>query len=321
MIYKRLPSVGKAAVDRLRYSAGLLPRVPPDLEPGRPAVVISVDFELAWALRYDRGVANPLERAIEAARRTRTHVPLLLDLFDHYKVPATWATVGHLFLERCECRGGRAHPDMIRPSFFENENWRYAHGDWYDDDPCSSWSEAPEWYAPDLIRDILSRPVQHEVACHTFSHIPCNQEHCPPDLLRAELQECQRLASEWDLVLRSFVFPANLAGNLAVLKELGFQNYRFHGYYHLDIPKRDEWGLLRLPGGIFLERPSGFPVKAWVNSLHRCVARAIQTGTLLHLWLHPSCSRENVTQVLPALLDDLVSRREVVPILRMMDLS
>ena len=86
---------------------------------------------------------------------------------------------------------GMAHPGMLRPPYFENEFWRYRSGDWYEHDPCSSVEQAPEWYAPDLIRDILSAKVKHEIACHTFSHIDCSDKHCPPELMEAELAECQ----------------------------------------------------------------------------------------------------------------------------------
>ena len=207
-------------VDNLRYRLGWLPRVNPhqrfEFSPGkRAAIVISADLELAWAWRYDRQDPQQPNLAIRMAHQTRDNMPKLLELFDRYEIPVTWAIVGHLFLDGCELENGKAHSGMLRPPYFENEFWRYRSGDWYEHDPCSSAEQAPEWYAPDLIRDILSAKVKHEIACHTFSHIDCSDKNCSPELMDAELAECRRLAQEWGIDLKSFVFPGNLTGNLA----------------------------------------------------------------------------------------------------------
>ena len=77
----------------------------------RASGTISADFEIAWAFR-GRSEEERLQRAI----RCRHNVPYLVRILEETGIPITWATVGHLFLERCE-RGpsGLAHPEMPRP--------------------------------------------------------------------------------------------------------------------------------------------------------------------------------------------------------------
>ncbi|MDZ7336935.1 MAG: polysaccharide deacetylase family protein [candidate division KSB1 bacterium] len=256
-----------------------------------------------------RNHSDPLALALQKAEQTRRNMPLLLDLFDRFNVPVTWAIVGHLFLEHCHRENGRPHPDLPRPAHFENEHWRYTQGDWYDADPCSDYRHAPAWYAPDLIQAILSAKLKHEIACHTFSHIDCSDAHCPPEVMEAELAECQRLAARWGIKLKSFVFPGNLPGNHASLKRHGFAAYRWHNGNELDVARQDTLGLWQIPGGLCWEKPKGWPVEAWIGALRRCVDRALETSTVLHLWFHPSCDPVNVETIFPALLDHVTAHR------------
>jgi peptidoglycan/xylan/chitin deacetylase (PgdA/CDA1 family) len=313
-VYDRIGWKGQSYLDRFRYQYGLLPRVNPHTNNRLPTlpkatIVISVDLELAWAWRYVRNYPDPNSFALLKAEQTRQNLPEILQLFDRYEFPATWATVGHLFLESCKREEGKAHPEMLRPTFLENEFWHFQAGDWYDDDPSTDYLSDPAWYAPDLLRTILSTKTKHEIACHTFSHIDCSDENCPPEVVEAELMECHRLASKWGIHLTSFVFPGNLPGNLASLKKCGIKRYRWHGQYELDVPRRDKTGLWQIPGGIFLEKPQGWPVREWINAIHQSVNRAIESRTMLHFWFHPSCNLENIQVVLPSLLEYIHSKR------------
>jgi hypothetical protein len=81
-----------------------------------------------------------------------------------------------------------------------------------------------------------------------------------------------------------------------------------HGY-ELDVPRRDEFGLWQIPGGVCWEKPEGWPADAWIKALENCVDKALETGTVLQLWFHPSCDPVNVEKVFPALLNYLAPRR------------
>ena len=319
-LYELAGSRGQACIDRFRYAVGILPRV--HQRPGEQAttqgypapfkacLVISADLELAWAWRYMKHVPDPLSYAMHRAEQARRNFFELLALFDRYETPVTWAVLGHLFLESCARDNDRAHPDVQRIPYFENEFWQFLEGDWFDADPCSDYQRDPAWYAPDLIHAILDTKVKHEIACHSFSHIDFSDGVCPPEVADSELQKCQEIAREWDLELKSFVFPGNLVGNLASLARHGFAAYRIDLPYHLGYPWKDSFGLWQIPGGLCWEKPGGWPVDAWIGVLRRCVDRALETGTVLHLWFHPSCDPINVETIFPVLLDYVAAHRK-----------
>jgi len=309
-LYRLLGIRNQALLGRLRYRTGLLPRAgitrfprAPWPQPYRACLLLSADLELAWAWRYDKRAANSQAYALRHAAQARRNMPDLLALFERHRTPVTWAVVGHLLLDRCQSEGGKAHPELERVPHFENEYWRYLDGDWFDADPCCAAADAPAWYAPDLLRAIMGAGVKHEVACHSFSHVDLSTGVCPPQVADGELRACRQAAKQWGLELGSFVFPGNLVGNLASLKRHGFTAYRWHSRHELDLPRQDDLGLWKIPGGVCWEKPEGWPVAAWVEALQRSVDRALQTGTVLHLWFHPSCEPINVEVVFPALLD------------------
>lgn len=282
----------------------------------RASLVISGDLELGWAWHHSRRPREPLAYARQRAGQGRRNLRTILDLCDQYNVAVTWATVGHLFLERCSLSDGVAHTDLPRIPYFENEYWAYRTGDWFDPDPASIDLVDPEWpvwYAPDLLQLILQRRVQHEIGCHSFSHIPLTDKDCPPDVAAAELLRCQELAGRIGITLRSLVFPGNLAGNYESVRKAGFRAYRWHGRYDLDIPRRDAYGLWRIPGGLCLDRPSS----AWTTADCLAVVRsyidhAIDHGLVGGLWFHPETDPCDVDEVFPAVLEHVASRRSEI---------
>lgn len=266
----------------------------------RAALVLSADFEMGWAWRYSKRGENP-DAMGELERR---NVPLLLKLFEDYSIPVTWATVGHLFLDRCERVDGRAHPELRRIPHFSNRVWSYEQGDWYDHDPCLDTASAPAWYAPDLIRMVADSPVGHEIGCHSFSHLDCTDERCPEPVFEDEIKECVRLAETSGHTLRSMVFPGGTNGNYAVLKRHGFTNYRINSSWDLFYPERDEFGLWRLPSTASIDN-HGF---GWSGHTYRSyygvyLEKALRTGTLCHLWFHPSVDSFCLREIFPPLLE------------------
>jgi hypothetical protein len=150
-------------------------------------IVFSVDFEMAWAFRYSRELSAT---AIEVGLKERENVPLLLNLLDDFTIPATWATVGHLFLDCCSpLAQGPKHPEMLRPEYFDNRNWIYNSGDWYDHDPATNELKDPAWYASTLVEKIISAKTKHEIGCHTFSHLDFTYKNCPKNIADNELEQ------------------------------------------------------------------------------------------------------------------------------------
>lgn len=255
-------------------------RFEPWMHGARAGVCISSDFELAWASQY-----VGLDRALDEGNRTRRYLPVLLRAFDDFRIPVTWATVGHLFLESCGNSNDTrlAHPEMPRPPHYRNRYWAYEEGDWYQNDPCTSVSENPEWYASDLLDSIVESDVQHEIGCHSFSHTDFSDVNCPADVALADLRECQQEASHRGIHLRSFVFPGNFEGNFAALHETGFIAYRGSGAPELSYPAKNH-NLWNVRGSLQLFDPDvDYSVR-----LARFLETAVRTQTCCHLNFHPS---------------------------------
>jgi len=300
-----IPRKAKDMVKRRFRSVLPKPYVRPDEIPPQskfPAgqqggVIITADFELAWAVRYSMRNPDPLEYA----RRERLNVPVILAVAERFDMPVTWATVGHLFLESC-LKGD--HDWMARLPYMD-DHWHFTSGDWFDHDPYSSVEKDPEWYAPDLIRSIFASPVKHEIACHTFSHIDCSDRNCPPQVIDDELTACEQAAEGWGLKFRSMAFPGGTAGNFPILRKHGIMIYRRRiGKYELSYPYRDEEGLLVSPTGpaIGLSHPDWSLAEEFYY-YKKAIDKAIKFRTLAHMWFHPSASADTFGLLLPMIME------------------
>lgn len=272
----------------------------------KPAFVISLDTELVWG-SFDKIPA--LKWAAEYPD-VRGVIGDLVRLFERYEVGATWAVVGHLFLDSCQ-RGadGRPHPEIVRP----RHSWR--EGDWFGDDPCTDRKRDPVWYGDDLIELLLAARVRQEIGSHSFSHIIYGDSGCSPEAARADLKACVEVARTWGISLRSFVFPRNVEGHHELLREHGFVAYRgpdpmwFRGFGHyarraanlldqavaLDPPvarpSESLPGLWNIPGSMLLMSHQGLrrliTFAAQLAKAKAGLRRAVEEGGVFHLWSHP----------------------------------
>lgn len=302
-ISRRLPSALTKNIIKLLYYSGIRPKVNRKaLFPLQKGVVVfSADIELSWGWRYEKNIREYLEKG----QRERKNLPRILEMFEFYDIPVTWATLGHLFLHDC-VRGENnlPHSDMPRPQYFTNKFWHFRHGDWYDHDPCSSVEHAPEWYAPDLIQKILQSKIKHEVACHSFSHADFSDENCSVDLADAEIKKCMQLAQNFGVKLESMVFPGNLAGNFKVLKENDFICYRKRTEFEIDTPFMDKNGLIAIPFSINLDRdPYGWSKDFHLYMTKKYVQSAKKNKLICHFWFHPSMDNWYLEHVLPKVLE------------------
>lgn len=302
-IRRLLPSGMKGYLTALLYLTGIKPTVNKKVKSpfNKGIVVLSADFEMAWAFRFSKRKRNLAE---ETGLQERNNVPGLLSLFEKYRIPVTWATVGHLMLDSCQ-RGsdGLPHQEMPRPPYFENKNWLFEQGDWYDADPCTDYKSSPAWYAPDLVAQITGSEVHHEIGCHTFSHIDCTDKNCPSGLLEAELKMCIDIAREKGIQLKSMVFPGGTLGNFSMLQTLGFTNYRKSLKYHIDLPVIDQFGLVQIPSSFNLEKPKdNWSANFCIRIATAFVKKAAKHNLVAHLWFHPSMSTWYLENVLPGVL-------------------
>jgi peptidoglycan/xylan/chitin deacetylase (PgdA/CDA1 family) len=274
--------------------------------------VLSLDTELVWGTR-----SMKLRSSYE---RERAVIADLLALLERYRVKATWAVVGHLFLDRCTADGGIKHPEIVRTMTGQG-------GDWFDLDPATDVSADPLWYGPDIVDRIRRCPVPQEIGCHTFSHVVADDDNCTAQRFDSELQACRALADAAGIDLQSFVFPRDGVAHLGVLKANRFACFRgkmTHWYIRqpsivrrvahvLDeylvpgapavIPRIDQ-GLWNIPGSYVYPHARGWakwlPVSFRARKAARGIQRAIDEQALFHLWFHPFDLASN-----PRLLDGI----------------
>jgi peptidoglycan/xylan/chitin deacetylase (PgdA/CDA1 family) len=310
--YKKLPAGLKSEISKLNFYLSGHPKYRKDNVkekkfPGnyRGGLIITADFELGWALRYSKSGADPVEYAM----RERRNVPHILETLDKYDVPITWATVGHLFLKECE-KGD--HDWMKRIPYFD-DHWKYTEGDWFDCDPYTKWEDGKAWYAPDLIEQIIDAKANHEIACHTFSHIDCSYKNCPPEVIDDEMKASQDVVAEWGLPqMSSIAFPGGTAGNYETLKKHGINIYRKkYSDFQLTYPFRDKTGLLVTATGPLIQiRYAEWSMDYTLYRYKKAIDKAIKTGTIVHLWFHPSQEERTFDELLPLILDYSDKRRK-----------
>jgi hypothetical protein len=275
-----------------------------DISLEKGVFILSIDTELAWGSVHK---GNYAEREI-LFKNTRPCISMLIKLLEKYQIHATWAIIGHLFLEKCQPVNGIKHPEIIRPKY----SW-YTN-DWFDPDPCSGIEEAPFWYGRDIVEQIRNCPVSQEIGCHTFSHVRIGEPGCSRECFASELRACRVEAEKLGLNLRSFVFPRNSIGYLDVLSEAGFLTYRGIpsiwyerlpgllsrigrrlNYYLPFTPPvatpRRENGLLNLPASYFFSVSYKSLAKMFgqsrVSNAKLGIRRAANKQRIFHMWFHP----------------------------------
>ncbi len=273
----------------------------------RGVMVISLDLELSWG-RFDK---MSIEKLNAESMEERRHIKRLLALMDQYDIPATWAMVGHLFLDRCERNDqGVAHADHTPHAAYS-----WLPHEWYRHDPCTEAFRAPAWYAPDVLEWIRNAKVRHEVGSHSFGHIYYGDPECTPKIAEVDLNAAMRAAEEKGITLTSFVFPRNMVGHLTVLRKLGIKAYRgqdplmrgrrfppilravhyWHQFWGIrpDPVRAEETlpGMWNIPGNQFFMPKDGIrkliPMACQVRRGKAGIDQAIKRGDLYHLWFHP----------------------------------
>ncbi|MFH1463036.1 MAG: polysaccharide deacetylase family protein [Pseudomonadota bacterium] len=273
----------------------------------RGVFVLSLDFELVWGSRDLVADPTPL---VQASRVVRREIfPRLLELLGELGIVATWATVGHLFLDGASPRGGSLHPGLVPP----RHRWRRA--PWLDGVPAGTEATEPAFYARSLVLQL--RDAGQEIGSHSFTHPIFGDPGCSHRTAETEIQRCQVAAAELGVPLRSFVFPRNRPGHLDVLARHGFTCWRglepvwyhrpgvpglirraahFAGVAAADcpptvLPYRDGHGLWCIPAsGSFLPLDGprrAIPIARREESGIRGIDRAVLERRICHLWFHP----------------------------------
>ena len=266
---------------------------------------LSLDFELIWGTLEDYG---PDAFSAACERERAEIIDRLLELLAEFEMPATWCTLGHLFLDGCSPEDGTKHPEIVHSR-------RASGDDWFAIDPGTDERTDPIFYGQSLVEKVLACPVPQEIGCHSFSHVLFDE--CSSETAASELAECLRLADRVGVKLRSFAFPRNRVGHLELLREFGFNCYRgpepswyeggerrlIHRLGHLlDVvsartpsvvePVEALPGLWNVPGSMMYFPMHGarrhIPVSRRVTRAAKGLDRAAESGGVFHLWFHPT---------------------------------
>jgi peptidoglycan/xylan/chitin deacetylase (PgdA/CDA1 family) len=287
----------------------------------RGALVVSLDFELHWGVRDHMPAHGSYRNNLIGARIV---IPRILQLFERYRIAATWATVGFLFA------ASRDELDQFHPATLPV----YADSrlDPYLEPIGVSEQDDPLHYAASLIEQIRQCPNQ-EIATHTFSHFCCLEPGQTPEAFAADLDSAIAIAKKRGIALRSIVFPRNQVnlGYTRILLEKGITSYRGceRGWMHRPIAQRQRtaslraarlvdsyvrlsrpqvvpWSHLPEPSGLCNVRASRFlaPVRRALKPFEQLrllrikseMESAAKQRGIFHLWFHPHNLGVNVEE-------------------------
>jgi peptidoglycan/xylan/chitin deacetylase (PgdA/CDA1 family) len=291
---------------------------------------LSVDVEGLWGLFFVRSYVEDTSAA-QAGRRA---LPRMLSLLAERRLHATFAFVGHLFLDRCGPWTGAPHPDAPRPKY----SWYDR--DWYADDPGGDETSHPLWYARS--QALAAAAAGHDVGAHGFAHAILDSSCVGADVAESEFAQAQAAARAAGLPpLRSFVFPQNVVGHADRLAAAGFACYResdggrgaragppgglrrarnlaehaLAAEPFVGRPARRADGVVALPSSFPLLGREGIRKAvtrgARVARVEKGLDAAARDGAMLHVWTHPhALSDEESFSDLVAVLDAVARRRD-----------
>jgi peptidoglycan/xylan/chitin deacetylase (PgdA/CDA1 family) len=150
-------------------------------------LTISIDLELAWGF-WD--ILTPEILRLSESRE-RAICGTLLELFDRYHIPATWAVVAAV-LDRASAQG--------RPG------------------------KEASWYAPEIIERIRAAGTSHEIGSHGGRHVYYDRMSAAE--AAADLEFVKQVHRDNGLALESFVFPRNAVGHLDLVARVGLRTFR-----------------------------------------------------------------------------------------------
>ncbi len=246
----------------------------------KPSFSISIDLELAWGV-WDRINSKYLNNAINLEREI---VDKLINIFNTYETPVTWATVAALI---------------------DQKNKMINIGD------------KKAWYAPDIIEKIIDTKINHLIASHSYAH-PNFKESTETEIIE-DFEKAEYFFKSIGISPNVLVFPRNQVAHLSILKKFNYKFYRsIDKSWYKEISKFNlligkianindkifpfksnsvksiihSNGLIEIPSSILLISRNGF--KFAVTNLNmfykikKGIEMAIKNRECFHIWFHPS---------------------------------
>jgi len=247
--------------------------------------MLTLDFELLWGLiniknERKKGFEETINFLITNKHKVRKSLNKLLQLFEEYRIPTTWATVGYLF-----------------------------HEDWPEEVPpaCLPYKDVAKelLLARDVVEEILNNPIEHEIGYHGYTHVVFQES--TREVCESEIKEGLNLAKELGIELKSFVFPQNKIAHVDILKRYGFKVYRggvatkysqdqnivlklIYGGYHTFVahPVEPEWrdGIWEVKSSMLFLHPY-FGSRTLLFKAKHGLDKAIKRKKVFHVHMHP----------------------------------
>lgn len=246
----------------------------------KPSFSISIDLELAWGV-WD--ILNPtlIKNAINLEREI---VNNLLNIFEDYLTPVTWATVAALL---------------------DSKNKMVNFGD------------KKAWYAPDIIENIINSKIKHLIASHSYSHINFKENN--KNIICEDFEKAEYYFKIHNIKTDVLIFPRNQIEHLDLLNKFNYKFYRgLDKSWYKEISKYNKFlgkianisdkilpiatnsikptmhqsGLVEIPTSMLLISRNGFKIpvtnKNMLFKVKKGIETAIKKNECFHLWFHPS---------------------------------
>jgi len=283
--------------------------------------LLDIEVELAWGIMTSPTRTKMNAKILEeAARKIRGRLENILEVLEKYQISTTWSILGHVLLDMCERNSNSKlpHPDMPRP------NYKWGKKDWYWFDPCKTIGEEPAFYGKDIVDRIIDftskAKVEHEIACHSFSHPIFGDINCSEEVAEAEVKKCIHLLKEsYSILPKVFIFPRNSPGYLNVLRRNGIEVFRgpiphtisysesekglanslrkysslalqFLSFYMKTSPPlvmpTTEQGMVNIPASLCYSKPSFVPLRLVITKAKKGIQMAVKNKKIFHLFTH-----------------------------------
>lgn len=282
--------------------------------------VISLDFELLWGVHDVRG-----SEYYNNIKSVKYVLPVLLDLFDHFDIKSSWATVGAISLDSKE-ELSTLMGEFVKP-LYVNKNYSP-----FDNGTIDLVTDEALLFSPELIKLIVNNE-NAELASHTFSHYYVLEDGQSVNQFECDCLHTRQLFNDkFNTIPESIVFPRNQVNDeyLKVLIKYGIKSFRgtprhwayisenrtgrsslkrFYRLLDCFIPitknfnsqprKLSSSNIYDIPATIFLRPYSKFlsflePFK--IFRIKYAMKRAAKRKEMFHLWWHPHNFSSNLDE-------------------------
>jgi hypothetical protein len=163
------------------------------------------------------------------------------------------------------------------------------------DDIKATWAVVGAMFGENKALIALLKRYNQEIACHSYTHADFSEiERSVAD---REIRKCIDAAKEQGVRLSSFIFPFHAINYLDALKRYRFTAFRGASHNLIDfispgtVRVRRKGGLCDIAGSFYFpsNRTWGrfIPKGMRFFQAKKGIDRAVQTGTIFHLWTHP----------------------------------